>query len=88
MEKTIGEFTFKDHFSSQDPMTRFLYVLMRDGCPAGVFEKAIKEMTGQETHYKNGWLAQYAENVAKRLIKQAGAYDTATFTRKASLLDD
>lgn len=53
----------------------FLYELMRDHMPTGKVEKLVKNIEiGYElndeadTLYSNGWLAQYAEDLANRLL--------------------
>lgn len=49
----------------------FLYELMRDHLPAGKVEEIIRASEDQsEVVYTNGWLAQYAEDLAKRLKDQ------------------
>jgi hypothetical protein len=43
---------------------------MRDNLPTGDVEKIMTEIDkeqGKEIRYTNGWLAQYAKNIAKRL---------------------
>lgn len=53
-----------------DRLQSFLYVLMRDHVTPGVIEELIDEdigYHGQDILYTNGWLAKYAEDVAKRL---------------------
>ena len=52
-----------------DPLTAFLYDLMRDHLPAGVVEKMIRENVDneQECIFTNGWLAKYAHNLAERI---------------------
>jgi hypothetical protein len=51
-------------------LVSFLYQLMRDNLPTGDVEKIMTEIDkeqGKEIRYTNGWLAQYAKNIAKRL---------------------
>jgi hypothetical protein len=51
-------------------LTCFLYLLMRDHLPMGVVEQiAIDSQAAKGTtiEYTNGWLAQYAQDVAQRL---------------------
>jgi hypothetical protein len=52
-----------------NPLTEFLYILMRDHVTPGVVEKIMTErISGRPyTDYSNGWLALYADDVAKRL---------------------
>jgi hypothetical protein len=60
-----GEVTLKDK------LTCFLYVLMRDHVVPGKLEDILlKQVTGKEILYTNGWLAKYANYMAKRLTKQ------------------
>jgi hypothetical protein len=50
-------------------LTCFLYLLMRDHLPPGVIEKITLECqtSGNPIQYTNGWIADYAANVASRL---------------------
>jgi hypothetical protein len=53
---------------SDDPLTVFLYVLLRDHLPTGVVEEIINKHTYQETTtFTNRWLAEYAKDLAARL---------------------
>ena len=64
------------HFNSSDPLTSFLYEVLRDGCPAGVAEEALKNASTDKCEYTNGWLAKYAENLKDRLLEKYGlAYE-------------
>lgn len=48
----------------------FIYNLMRDNLPCGVVEQMVmnlEENAADEYYYTNGWLAQYADNIASRL---------------------
>lgn len=45
----------------------FLYDLLRDHLTAGVVEKLVQESQVSEVSYSNGWLAQYAKDLAERL---------------------
>lgn len=56
---------------SNDPLVAFLYVVLRDGCPAGVMENALAQMHGSESLYTNGWLAKYAKDIAHRLKEKS-----------------
>lgn len=53
-------------------LVAFLYHLLRDHLPAGVVEELVRETTeAEETGlYSNGYLARYAEDIAKRLLDQ------------------
>lgn len=54
--------------SFEGRITSFLYVLMRDHLPAGTLEEIVRDSEKcDEFEYTNGWLAQYANNLAKRL---------------------
>lgn len=66
----------------RSPLVSFLYDLMRDHLPPGVVERLVREATlvGAETPhghwattYTNGWLAEYAKDLATRL--QGGPID-------------
>lgn len=60
--KRSGEVTIKD------PLVEFLYILMRDHLPVGTIEEIVmKHVRGTKTVYSNGWLAEYAQDVAVRL---------------------
>jgi len=52
-----------------DPLTAFLYDLMRDHLPAGVVEKMVFDVVSyaDECTFTNGWLAKYAHNLAERI---------------------
>lgn len=55
-----------------DPLTSFFYQLLRDHMPAGEVEKIINQIieeSGKEIVFTNGWLAQYANNLAQLLKK-------------------
>jgi hypothetical protein len=56
--------------SSTNPMVSFLYELMRGHVPPGVVEQIMANMEverGKEVVFTNGWLANYAKDVAARL---------------------
>lgn len=56
--------------TSEDPLVTFLYILMRDHLPAGVVEEIVERHTYHEDmKYTNGWLAEYAKDLAARLKK-------------------
>lgn len=52
-----------------DPLVRFLYLLMRDHLSVGVVEglAPAPDEYEQVSEYTNGWLATYAQDVAARL---------------------
>lgn len=45
----------------------FLYSLLRDHLPAGVVEELVRDSQGIPVEYTNGYLANYANNLADRL---------------------
>jgi hypothetical protein len=51
------------------PLVSFLYELMRDYVPPGVVEGILDDRGRIETTFTNGWLANYAKDVAERLTK-------------------
>jgi hypothetical protein len=53
-----------------DRLTSFLYELMRDHLPLGVVEKLVCDSMESDVAYTNGWLAKYAEDLAKRLKEE------------------
>lgn len=62
-------------FTSNETLTAFIFVLLRDYVQPGDLENIVALVTdiraeegGQRIEYANGWLAQYAENIADRLI--------------------
>lgn len=55
-------------FKSSDKVVAFLYELMRDELTPGQVEKLIRNSEDSgETYYTNGYLAKYADYLAKRL---------------------
>jgi len=54
--------------TSTDPLVDFFYLLMRDELPAGKVERLVRDSINpvgkEETVFTNGWLAQYAKNLA------------------------
>lgn len=54
--------------SDSDHLVSFLYELMRDDITPGKIEKIVRTSLHEgPTEFCNGWLAQYAQDVAKRL---------------------
>jgi hypothetical protein len=49
-------------------LVSFLYTLMRDHLPPGQVEAIVRDSTVPDVAYTNGWLAKYAEDLAKRLL--------------------
>lgn len=48
-------------------LVSFIYELMRDHITPGVLESIVQNSLDSEVYYTNGWLALYAEDIAKRL---------------------
>lgn len=56
--------------NSRDPLVAFIYALARDYMPSGMVEELMLrhvEGKGVESQYTNGWLAKWAQDVARRL---------------------
>ena len=59
------------HVQIDSKLVSFLYELMRDHLPAGVVEHLVQEASQEsKVVYTNGWLAQYAQDLANRLKDQ------------------
>lgn len=56
---------------TEDPLVVLLYLLMRDHLNAGIFEKLVMEMVDKPVSLCNPYLAQYAENLARRLSRES-----------------
>lgn len=58
-------------YPAEDWLTSFLYELMRDAAPPGEVERVVRHIEQEpkdgDNRYSNGWLAQYAKNLADRL---------------------
>ena len=56
---------------SQSVLVEFLYILMRDYLPCGEVEEIMKHhitiSNGETNKFSNGWLANYAKDIAERL---------------------
>lgn len=51
-------------------LVSFLYELMRDHLPPGTVEEVVQNtLKESDCQYTNGWLAQYAQDIANRLTK-------------------
>jgi len=52
-----------------DPLTAFFYLLLRNELAAGKVEALVSEAvnSAEECTFTNGWLAQYANNLAERI---------------------
>lgn len=56
------------HYTTADPLTAFLYEIMRDHLPIGVLEKIIKQDEASGGFVlSNPHLGAYADELAKRL---------------------
>ena len=69
MRERSGEVTISS------PLVCFLYLLLRQGMPAGAVEELVMEAEvagNAEVDYTNGWLAKYADDLAKRLAPKRG----------------
>ena len=68
---TILNIEMKDrsgNVSSYSKLVSFLYELMREDIPVGRIEELVRNSIDDiETMYTNGWLANYAIDVANRL---------------------
>ena len=56
--------------NSDDKLVAFFYLLMRDHLTPGVIEdimRMLADTAGDTTQFSNGWLAKYADDVARRL---------------------
>ena len=57
--------------NNKDPLVSFLYILMRDYVLPGdvetIMADGIPKPTVTDVQFSNGWLANYAEDIAKRL---------------------
>lgn len=64
LQERSGEVT------SDDPLVSFLYLLMRDYLPVGIAERLVEMHSYEETtSFTNGYLADYAKDLATRLKK-------------------
>lgn len=55
---------------SKDPLVSFLYILMRDHLTAGDIENIMVNHVADaqsDCSFSNGWLANYAKDIASRL---------------------
>lgn len=59
------------NFASNDRLTYFLYLLMRDKLSAGdvehLFRKVENECGGEIVEYSNGFIAQYAAYLSREI---------------------
>lgn len=54
--------------TSEDPLVCFLYLLLRDHVTPGTVEEIMRNVNPEvESVFTNGWLAEYAKDIAKRL---------------------
>jgi len=54
-------------FSTHEKLVSFLYELMRDHLPPGVVERLVQNNQETPASLTNGYLAQYAKDLADRL---------------------
>lgn len=54
-------------------LVSFLYSLMIESVPPGVIQKALCESPAGRVKYSNGFVAEYARYVARRLLDESGA---------------
>lgn len=52
---------------SRDPLVAFLYGLARDYVTSGQIEDLMKDVEPGNVEFSNGWLANYAKDLAARL---------------------
>lgn len=53
--------------SCKSKFIHFLYLLLRDKLPAGEVEELVRQTSGDNITYTNGWLVEYAANLNSRL---------------------
>jgi len=59
------------HIVSDDKLVSFLYILLRDHLPSADVEEIVREHTSNnEMLFTNGWLAEYAKDIAGRLKRE------------------
>jgi hypothetical protein len=60
------------NYHTNSPLVSFLYELMRDHLTPGVVEKIVLDSRRDQSPWflTNGWLAQYAEDLANRLLPE------------------
>jgi hypothetical protein len=66
-DESMRERSGKVQYNSR--LVGFLYDLMRDHVPPGVVENLLDQQANPDITYTNGWLAQYANDIAQRLVK-------------------
>jgi hypothetical protein len=75
--------------ASDDPLVGFLYLLMRDSVPVGMVAKLARELKPPMT-FTNGWLAEYAKDVAGRLrdadLEALGRLERTVLTAERTVL--
>ena len=55
--------------SSTSKLVMFIYILGRDYLTLGEIEEIMLDMSEEKVIFSNGWLAEYANDVAKGLDK-------------------
>lgn len=61
------------HAVSNDKLVMFLYLLARDWCPTGTIDELVDYKVPVNGTFTNGWLAQWAQDVANRLTEDPTA---------------
>lgn len=66
--------TASGNFNKNSALVSFLYELMRDHVTPGVVQKLMAEaVENTDCQYSNGFLAQYADYLAKKLTQEQGS---------------
>jgi len=63
------------NISDKDKLVGFLYILMRDHLSCGKVQEIINDYLMESDKncrmdFSNGWLAKYAQDIARRLTKK------------------
>ena len=53
--------------NSSDRLVTFLYLILRDHILPGDIEEVLRNVSDHESEFSNGWLAEYAKDIAERL---------------------
>lgn len=53
--------------NSNNKLVAFLYLLIRDHLPSGIVEEIALNIDNTSFDFTNGWLAEHAKDLAKRL---------------------
>jgi len=82
LRKRSGAVTYKGQ------LTSFLYELMRDVATPGEIEKIVNNSPDEPVLYTNGWLAEYAADLAKRLGEDPERIYPETDERQINLFEE